>query len=74
MIVQLSSHICPSDIKEELFKLFKTVDICPLANKCLEIVISPCSIGRSLSASGRMTDGPLYDQRLVKNILSSGRQ
>ena len=66
-IVTLSSKICPSEIKEELYNFDKTVARCAFVDKLLENFIVPCLNGDRVSASGRITEGPIYGLMFVKH-------
>ena len=69
-MVQLSLHICPRAIREELQRLGSIVACCASADSLLEIGICPCWVGVSSSTSGRVTGGPVKGLMLFKQCTS----
>ena len=73
-IVQSESQICPREMSDELRRLGRTVAVCAREDKPGEISMVPCCDGERVSASGKITEGPEYCQRFVRQCVSCGRQ
>ena len=61
-------------MRDELRRFGKTVAVWANEDKELDIFIVPCCDGESVSASGRITEGPEYFFKFVRQCVSSGLQ
>ena len=74
IIVQLSSHICPSEMSEDDVRFFSTVASCAWRDRLLDKFIVPFWEGFILSPSGKVTGGPEKFCKFERQWTSSSLQ